>query len=447
MQEQRGCEEGALSADASQRLATASMPANEPGGCEERLLKVLLRDNLEDKGASSTAVQPRQYIRLHSHANSSGSPPAARTLPQPYIMTPDAVSLRSPGNSHQCRMPAHQNVTPTRVGMPAPGHSNLHSQLHIGALAASLPLTENSCRPCACAQPFINTAPASMSPTLVAMPTMANPHQPMIPVIVPRMMNSAQFPVLSQPFPVMPSGLLLQNEGNTQHNYWPAVNLPAAGMSQQFSSQAYPHSASQTASASLSSHPTGSEVMPAGTLHRFHKSAAKFGRLSDDFRTFVKEKRKGRSFTVITEDKGHSAGVVNYLVQFTVGERGALCSADGVGMLFNPVFPSTQNLHTLQCIFLASTGHICTRCQDSVSRSGARLPEVQQGDYIEIRVDFEKCLVGFKVWSEASRDRSDPGYTEVSFQGFQPKEKTKRHIVACLAAVIKHADVGLTLGS
>eukprot|EP00931_Biecheleriopsis_adriatica_P003709 TRINITY_DN105482_c0_g1_i1.p1 TRINITY_DN105482_c0_g1~~TRINITY_DN105482_c0_g1_i1.p1 ORF type:complete len:432 (+),score=44.05 TRINITY_DN105482_c0_g1_i1:178-1473(+) len=429
MREQQNREGAAQSADEPLTLTTSHVPTNDAMRVAEHLLQILLNDGPEDNGAACTVApypswsQPLQAIQLHPHVNSSESTPTARTLQQPCATS---------GSSQQFHLPAKCEGMLSRESESAAEHSNWHERPRIVRAAAGMPATDYLHMPSGVAQSHTISVPASTSttPLLPMMATSDRPHVLIQPYVVPVV-------------PVVPAGVSSQTADNSHQLRWPAMHIPSARNVQLFFTQAQPLAASHAGSASASSPPR--QVLPSGTLHRFHESAARFGRLSDDCRTFRKEKRKGRSLTLITEEKGHSAGVVHYLVQFTVGERGDLCSADGVGILFNPRFPCTQNLHSLKCIFLARSGHICTRCEDSVSRSGSRLPEVQRGDYVEIRLDFEQCLVGFKVWSEASGGRSDPEYTEVPFHSFLPQDKKRKRITACLAAVIKHCDVGLTV--
>jgi len=183
-----------------------------------------------------------------------------------------------------------------------------------------------------------------------------------------------------------------------------------------------------------------------GHQHRFHEETHLTGRLSNCARLFTKMRYEGR-LSIITENRVHSSGLSQYVVQFTAGE---MSSADGVGFIFSSTLPSTKNIQRIVSVFANKEGQVCFRAGAEIVRSRWRLQPLQLGDWIAVSVDLTKQVAYFRTVCTADGKQS----SQVSFafgdilervtrtNGFVPQSPQ-----GYLACVVKNLGVTVQLWS
>eukprot|EP00421_Protoceratium_reticulatum_P042614 CAMPEP_0168442020 /NCGR_PEP_ID=MMETSP0228-20121227/43792_1 /TAXON_ID=133427 /ORGANISM="Protoceratium reticulatum, Strain CCCM 535 (=CCMP 1889)" /LENGTH=389 /DNA_ID=CAMNT_0008456367 /DNA_START=65 /DNA_END=1235 /DNA_ORIENTATION=- len=184
---------------------------------------------------------------------------------------------------------------------------------------------------------------------------------------------------------------------------------------------------------------------PFGDRHRFHAETAGTGALSGDARYFTKELYHGR-LSVITEDRVHSCGTMNYVVRFTGGE---LSNADGVGFVFSPALPCPKNIKRIVSIFANRTGRICIRAYDRVVRCAASVKPLEVGDWVSVTMNLEDRTASFAVWAaDGSSFSSAPLAFGAMLADAGPAAPRPAEL-ACgyFACVVKHSGVALSLAS
>jgi len=185
--------------------------------------------------------------------------------------------------------------------------------------------------------------------------------------------------------------------------------------------------------------------LPFGFQHRFHEETRNTGRLSEDARQFTKLKYHGL-LSIITEDKVHSSGTVQYAAQFVEGD---MSSADGIGFIFSSKLPSTKNIQNIVSIFVSSAGRICLRAGAEIVRSPMSLDPLQLGDWIVLSVDLHERVACFRTVAATRRSTLPPvsfafGATLQSFNNIDLAPETPCGYFAC---VVKNQGVSVRLGS
>jgi len=186
--------------------------------------------------------------------------------------------------------------------------------------------------------------------------------------------------------------------------------------------------------------------LPLCYQHRFHQESHNTGWLSDDARQFTKTRYNGR-LSIITEDRVHTSGVLQYAVQFTAGQ---ISSADGVGFIFSSRLPSTKNIQHIVSIFASSAGRICFRAGAEVIRSGLSLQCFKRGDWITMSMDLNQKVACFRIFSSVDGKPSSP--VSFAFGSILEALREKTNLIpetpcGYFTCVVKNLDVSVGLGS
>ena len=174
--------------------------------------------------------------------------------------------------------------------------------------------------------------------------------------------------------------------------------------------------------------------LPLGNLHEFFPGTTldKHVELSKDRRIFTKVNYHGR-LTIVTDSHVHYRGVERYVVQFL---GGALSDADGVGFVFSPSLPCSQNIQRITSVFLNRDGRVCTRRRDQVYRTPRQLTPLALGDVVMMTVDLPRRCVEFNVLRDG-----EASHVHVSY------EASAEDNYGYFACVVKNSGVTLRLWS
>jgi hypothetical protein len=174
--------------------------------------------------------------------------------------------------------------------------------------------------------------------------------------------------------------------------------------------------------------------LPLGNLHEFFPGTTldKHVELSKDRRIFTKVNYHGR-LTIVTDSHVHYRGVERYVVQFL---GGALSDADGVGFVFSPSLPCSQNIQRITSVFLNRDGRVCTRRRDQVYRTPQQLTPLALGDVVMMTVDLPRRCVEFNVLRDG-----EASHVHVSY------EASAEDNYGYFACVVKNSGVTLRLWS
>lgn len=212
----------------------------------------------------------------------------------------------------------------------------------------------------------------------------------------------------------------------------------------------------------------GFDIPPFGYNHYFHAESFKTGLCFPDtykpeagrIRTIQKGHDYHGRLSLVTEEKTSAErrqngdqtsppGVTKYLVSF----NGDLSKADGVGFLFAPKLPCAKDIKKICSLFLNKQGRVKVRILEQMFDTETPLPEIQQGEWVEMSIDLPRREATFTIWPwEASywhplwgqyRARTPPIPYGRWFENHPDVDLDVGH----LACVLKHEDAMVTLAS